>query len=144
MIPKITVDHCDIATDTNKGNEGDARETILTELGHLIELASDPATINMSIGVAIQQLDNHLHYRNVNGEFNGVHSSADTFTMGWRHTVSPAVTETYQRLADQLIPEYVPDGRHSELNLGNAQLRFTSTDMVDDCMCDEDTVDDED
>lgn len=144
MIPKITVDHCDILTDASKGDEEVARNAIGSELQHLLALAADPTTINMSIAAVIHSTDNHLQYRNVNGEFNGVHSASDSFHMGWRHTVSPVVTETYQRLADQLIPEYVPDGRFSELNLGNAQLNFTSTDVLDDCMCDEDTADDED
>ncbi len=145
MTPKISVDHCNVETDSSKGSEAHARTAINAELAHLIELAADPSTIQMSIGAVIQSVDNQLQYRNANGEFRGDYSASDNFQMGWRHAVSPTVIETYQRLADQLIPEYIPDGRYTELNLGNANINFTSREIAAiDCMCDDSTVDDED
>lgn len=144
MIPKILVDHCDVVTVSTKGDEALARTEIGAELAQLMALATDPTTINMSIAAVVQSTDNHLQYRNVNGSFDGLHSASDTFSLGWRHTVSDTVNNTFTRLSDQMIPMYVPDGRYTEMTVGNEQVNFVAKDIPEDCMCEESTADDED
>lgn len=144
MIPKIPVDHINVVTRPFKGDEATIRSTMTAELEHLMEIAKDPSTINMTIASVVQSTDNHLNYRNVNASFDGDHSSGDVFGLGWRHTVSDTVSATFNRLADQMIPAYVPDGRYTQMTIGEHEVNFIANDIPEDCMCDDSTTDDED
>lgn len=141
----VQVEKFDLTSDSNSGQEMQARATITAQLAELSRMAIDPNTLGMSIGVVVRQLDNHLEYRNVNGEFNGSRSQADVFNLGWRHTVSDQVSTTFQRLADQMIPSHTAGEPYTEVLLGNDTINFNIVDRSADCMCDDpQTEEDED
>lgn len=145
-IKRYGIDHINIDTDLASSiAEPKARSMIVAELDELRDLANSSDTLNISIAACVQQIDNQIQYRNTNGTFIDQLSTVDHFRADWQHTVSSEVKETFQRLADQLIPEYIPDGRQTELNLGNAQINFAPRIIpADDCMCDDSTDNDED
>lgn len=145
-IKRYGIDHINIDTDLASSiAEPKARSMIVAELDELRDLANSSDTLNISIAACVQQIDNQIQYRNTNGTFIDQLSTVDHFRADWQHTVSGEVKETFQRLADQLIPEYVPDGRQTELNLGNTQINFAPRIIpADDCMCDDSTDNDED
>lgn len=145
-IKHFEIDHINLDTDLLANiPEQRARSVVVAELNHLIQLANSPDTLSISIAATVQEIDNQMQYRNTNAAYVDNLSTVDYFRANWQHSVSSEVKETFQRLTDQLIPEYVPDGRHTELNLGNAQINFTGRNLPpDDCMCDDSTAGDED